>query len=91
MMFFIGLAYIGGYFCYDFPASYENYLKDLFKINNSEYNLLYTSYTLPNFFLPCVGGVLVDKFGVRKSLFFFSVLLFIGQGICALAAYIEHF
>ncbi len=41
--------------------------------------------------LPAIGGILVDKFGIRKCIFFFNILLVFGQAICTFAAYIVSF
>jgi hypothetical protein len=35
IMIFIGFSLIGAYFCYDFPAAFEDKLKDKFGIDNS--------------------------------------------------------
>ncbi len=74
----MGVSFFGSYFCYDFPASYENHIKKLFGITSGMYDLLYTFYAIPNFIMPCIGGILIDKFGHRRCVMFFAFLLITG-------------
>ena len=72
---------IGNYFCYDNPAAVESQLEKVLKISTSEYGLLYTVYAIPNCILPLIGGVILDKIGIRNGLLIFTIILCIGQGI----------
>jgi len=60
-------------------------------MNNAKYNLLYSVYSLPNLFLPFLGGQFIDKIGLRKGVFLFSVVLIIGQLICALSPVVNAY
>ena len=44
-------------------------------ISLSEYNLMYTVFAFPNIFLTVIGGVIIDKIGVRKGVAIFSILI----------------
>ena len=71
----------GSYYCYDNPAALINQLQSRFRgtvvAANFDYDfqLLYSVYSLPNIALPLLGGVLVDRAGVRFSLLLFSTLI----------------
>ena len=44
-------------------------------ISLSEFNLTYTVFAFPNIFLTVIGGVLIDKIGVRKGITLFSICI----------------
>ena len=81
---------MSGHYCYDNPAALINQLQSRFRgtvvAANFDYDfqLLYSVYSLPNIALPLLGGVLVDRAGVRFSLLLFSTLITLGQ--CLFAA-----
>mmetsp|Transcript_1682 Transcript_1682/g.2961 ORF Transcript_1682/g.2961 Transcript_1682/m.2961 type:complete len:576 (+) Transcript_1682:21-1748(+) len=83
---------IGNYYCYDIPAALKTQLDD-YMGNPDDYetyfNLLYTVYSIPNIFLPFLGGFFVDKFGVRTCLVAFVTLITIGASIVAFGVSIE--
>lgn len=56
--------------------------------NTIRYNQLYSIYSYPNVILPLIGGVLIDKIGLNFSIFLFSSLLVIGQGVFAIAGFL---
>jgi hypothetical protein len=49
------LAMIGNYYCYDNPAALKTQLQEYAHLNEEQYNLLYTVYSLPNIILPFFG------------------------------------
>ena len=51
----------------------------------SDFDGLYSVYSLPNIVLPLVGGMIVDRWGVAKSLCLFTLLILLGQAIFAAA------
>lgn len=69
---------IGNYFCYDNPASLEIQIEEVFGITPQKYGLLYTGYAIPNMFMPIIGGLLYDRFGIRVCLMCFSITLTCG-------------
>lgn len=69
---------MGNYFCTDFPAVLKDQILEQFDVDSLKYNLLYTVYSGPNIILPLIGGVLVDKIGLRKGIMFFPIFLMIG-------------
>ena len=64
-------------------------LKDYLKQNDIEnnieknfelyYNLLYSVYSLPNVFLPFLGGILITRYGNRIMYLIFGTIISIGQ------------
>lgn len=57
---------MGSYFCYDIPAvamtTFEN---DYYNLSALQVNLMYIVYSAPNTVLPLLGGMFLDKIGVR--------------------------
>ena len=51
--------------------------KDL-DIDAFQYNLINAAYFLPNWFVPILGGYLIDTIGIRPVLIGTSTLLLIG-------------
>lgn len=47
-------------------------------VSPTRYGLLYSSFGIPNLFMPIVAGMMFDKFGCRLSTIFFAVLLCVG-------------
>jgi nitrate/nitrite transporter NarK len=70
---------IGSYFCFDNPQSLQTIIIDQFGISSFQFNLLYSVYAFPNIILPFVGGIIIDRLGVRVGIALFSFLLIIGQ------------
>eukprot|EP01036_Dinobryon_divergens_P034713 gene34713-44896_t len=78
------LMMVGSYYCFDIPAALKTQIDDYFGDQDDyefNFSLLYTLYAAPNVILPFFGGYLVDKFGVRASLFLFVSLITVGQVI----------
>ena len=69
LMLAFGSAFLmGSYFCYDIPAALSIYLEDTdnpWHLTAKQVNLLYTVYSIPNIFLPLLGGIFLDKIGVK--------------------------
>jgi fucose permease len=69
---------IGDAFSFDNPQSLETQLEEAFDINQVEFNLLYSVYSIPNVILPLFGGYLIDRCGVRVNIVLFATLLVLG-------------
>ena len=75
-------AMIGSYYCYDNPSALETPFTKSdgdFGLSNLNYNLLYSVYSFPNIILPLLGGLLIDRMGIRIGVILFSFLLIVGQ------------
>ena len=49
----------------------------------THFNLLFSSYSIPNIFLPLFGGRAVDRYGSWQMLLVFAICIVIGQFIFA--------
>lgn len=78
---------IGSYFCYDNPGPLETQLRRQFGLDNAQFSLLYTVYSIPNMVLPVLGGVFLDRIGVRTGLILFTCILTIGQLVFTIGGY----
>jgi len=78
---------LGSYFCYDNPGPLETQLEKQFGIDSTHYSLLYTVYSLPNMVLPILGGLFLDKIGIRSGLLLFTFVLTLGQLVFTIGGY----
>lgn len=78
---------LGNNFSYDSPGPLETQLRKQFNMDSYHYSLLYTVYSLPNMFLPILGGILLDSIGIRSGLILFATILAIGQGVFMLGGF----
>lgn len=69
---------LGSYYCYDIPGVLEQELEREFEINPTQWSLLYTVYSMPNMVLPFIGGLMLDKIGVRAGLVIFIAVNTLG-------------
>ena len=57
---------MGSYFCFDNPAPLKTILTEPpFSLSDSQWSGLYSIYSFPNMILPLLGGIFIDKIGVR--------------------------
>ena len=91
MLFYSSCFLIGNYYCYDNPAALQKQIKTVFNIGDADYSLLYTVYSYPNIILPAIGGILLDRIGFRIGLFFFPMILILGQGIFSIGAFYHSY
>lgn len=85
-LFLICFSNFGPYFCFDNPQPLQATIESNLGIDDTQYNLLYTLYSLPNIALALVGGLIIDFLGVRRAMIFFSFLTIIGQAIVTYGA-----
>lgn len=79
MLIFGCMFLMGSYYCYDIPASCATYFGDApYGYGAGKINLMYQIYSFPNIVLPLLGGILIDKIGVKISLMLFTILLTLG-------------
>mmetsp|Transcript_24292 Transcript_24292/g.37442 ORF Transcript_24292/g.37442 Transcript_24292/m.37442 type:complete len:654 (+) Transcript_24292:84-2045(+) len=84
----LSLALAGNHYCCDEPAplyqQFDDWMKESSSSFETHFNLLFTTYSIPNIFLPLLGGKAVDRYGSWQMLLVFAVCLVIGQFIFAL-------
>jgi len=85
ILIFISLLVLGSYFAYDSIGALETTLMAELHLDRSTIGNLYTAYSLAAIAIVFFGGVLYDKLGPRKASLLFSVLVFVGAVIVAVA------
>lgn len=82
---------LGSYFCYDNPGPLETQLEKQFHLDSTHFSLLYTVYSIPNMVLPILGGVFLDRIGMRQGLILFTSILTVGQLVFTMGGYQSNF
>ena len=62
-----------------------------FGLEVTEFNIMYSLSTIPSIFLPFIGGLLIDNFGIRPTYMLFISLVVAGQFIVTLSALSHSF
>ncbi len=83
VLIFVSLAVFGSYYVYDALSPLADVLKQQLGFSDKDIGLLQAIYSFPNIFTVVVGGMIIDRFGLRKSLTLFAVLCVIGPAITA--------
>ncbi|HWY59027.1 MAG TPA: MFS transporter [Terriglobales bacterium] len=81
VLIFLSLAMFGNYYVYDALSPLADVLKLQLGFSDSNIGLLQAIYSFPNIFTVVIGGVLIDRIGLRRSLMIFAVLCLIGPAI----------
>jgi MFS family permease len=84
VLIFVSLAMFGNYYVYDCIAPIADLLAKQLGFTESNIGLLQAIYSIPNIFLVLVGGVIVDRVGVRKAILLFGSICLVGASITAL-------
>ena len=66
-------------------------LKDRYDVKDSSFNLLFSLYAFPNIILPFIGGILMDKIGLRPSLMIFLSMSTVGYLLFSISVGISSF
>ncbi len=74
----ISLAMFGNYYIYDSISPLADVLKEQLQFSDANIGLLNAIYSIPNVFMVLIGGMIIDRIGVKKSTFLFSLLCFAG-------------
>jgi MFS family permease len=85
VLIFLSLAMFGSYYAYDALSPLADVLKQQLGFSDSSIGLLQAIYSFPNIFTVVIGGLIIDRVGLRKSLMIFGVLCLIGPAITAAA------
>jgi MFS family permease len=88
VLIFLSLAMFGNYYVYDALSPLADVLKQQLGFTNSDIGWLQAIYSFPNIFTVVIGGVLIDRLGLRKSLMLFGVLCLIGPAITVASAHL---
>ena len=80
---FLSLAMFGSYYAYDALSPLADVLKQQLGFSDKDIGLLQAIYSFPNIFTVVIGGLIIDRLGLRKSLMIFGALCLVGPAITA--------
>src|SRR5499427_9441106 len=84
VLIFVSVAMFGNYYIYDSINPLERIFLEQLGFTASMFGQLNSSYSIAAVVTLLFGGYLVDRLGIRKSLFLFSALCVIGAVLTAL-------
>jgi MFS family permease len=79
----ISLAMFGNYYVYDAVSPIADLLKEQLAFSDRNIGLLNAIYSVPNVVMVLIGGVIIDRIGVKKATLVFGILCFAGAGVTA--------
>ena len=80
---FLSLAMFGSYYAYDALSPLADVLKLQLHFSDKDIGFLQAIYSFPNIFTVVIGGFIIDRMGLRKSLMVFGILCLVGPAITA--------
>ncbi len=80
---FISLAMFGNYYVFDSIGPVFDLLSEQLGYTDQQLGLLYSLMSVAAIIFLLVGGYLIDRWGIRKSLLLFAVICLIGAAITA--------
>ena len=83
MLALVSLALFGNYYVYDSIAPVADLLQRQLGFSDSQLGVLNAIYSAPNIVMVLIGGVIVDRFGAGRSMFWFAVICLIGAVLTA--------
>jgi MFS family permease len=89
VLIFVSLAMFGSYYVYDALSPLADVLKQQLRFTDLDIGFLQAIYSFPNIFTVVIGGFIIDRVGLRKSLMIFGVLCFIGPAITAASGHLS--
>src|SRR6201993_2822431 len=81
VLIFVSLAMFGNYYFYDALSPVADLLTKQLHFTDSDIGLLQGIYSFPNIFTVVIGGIIIDRIGVRKATLIYGVLCFVGAVI----------
>jgi len=81
----ISLAMFGNYYVYDAISPIADLLKSQLGFSDKNIGWLNGIYSLPNVFMVLIGGIIIDRIGVKRATMLFGVLCFAGAVITVLS------
>jgi len=84
----VGFILSVNYYFYDAFSTLKDQLKDVYNFTNTDYGLFVSFYSIPNTFLlmAVIGGVILDKLGIRRTGFMFIFFMAFGALLTAYGA-----
>jgi MFS family permease len=89
VLIFVSLAMFGSYYAYDALSPLADVLKQQLGFSDVNLGFLQFMYSFPNIFTVVIGGIIIDRLGLRKALMIFAVLSFVGPAITASSGHLS--
>ena len=81
VLIFISLAMFGNYYVYDAVSPIADLLKSQLGFADKNIGTLNAIYSFPNIIMVLIGGIIIDRIGVKRATMLFGVLCWIGAVI----------
>ncbi len=85
----ISLAMFGNYYIYDSISPLADVLKQQLGFSDSNIGLLNAIYSIPNVFMVLIGGMIIDRIGVKISTGLFALLCLLGAAVTVSSGTLE--
>ncbi len=84
----VSIVMAANYYFYDALSPLQSLLRDHLGFSNTAYGFLVSAYSIPNVFLlmAVIGGIVLDKIGIRITGFVFVAFMVIGSFLTAYGA-----
>ena len=79
----VSVAMFGNYYVYDSIAPLADHLQQQLGFTDTQIGTLNAIYSFPNILMVLIGGILVDRFGTRRSTFYFTAICMLGALVTA--------
>ncbi|MBN2613426.1 MAG: MFS transporter [Bacteroidales bacterium] len=88
ILFSVSFVMAVNYFFYDVLSPLQSHLREYLGFSNAEYGFLVGAYSIPNVFLlmAIIGGIILDKIGIRITGFMFIAFMAVGSILTAYGA-----
>lgn len=86
VLLFVSLAMFGNYYVYDALSPVADLLVKQLHFTDGNIGLLQAAYSFPNIFTVVLGGIIIDRIGVRRATLIYGVLCFVGSVITVLTS-----
>lgn len=85
LLFLVSLVMAANYYFYDAISPLKRILEEVFGFTSGDFGMFVSFYSIPNtFFLMAVlGGIILDRMGIRRTGFVFTLLMVLGASITA--------
>jgi MFS family permease len=84
----VSLAMFGNYYFYDALSPVADLLTKQLGFTDANIGLLQGIYSIPNIFTVVIGGLIIDRIGVKRATMIFGVLCFVGSIINVLSPHL---
>jgi len=86
MLIFVSIAMFGNYYIYDSIAPVFDLLSKQLGYTDQQLGLLYSIYSIAAIIVLLIGGVIIDRFGTKKSVMVFAVICLFAAILSAISS-----